>query len=200
MNTVFQRCVNYALQKVCFHNTPWCVSTTHHGVLIYTPQKHILSCVILRTKGVLGEHTMVCSGNTLVFTVYHCESSGNWQRCDSTASCHRCHTNVHIRISQHCHYHCCPSAVTVSAATLLSAPSLSDSAVLVFTVTTLWTSVSNRCGIPPQGPWRGTGTLFWKLQRVTEKRCFQSPNFESLVSIPSLHFQSSSAVTAPVSF
>ena len=46
-----------------------CVSTTHHGVLIYTPQKHILSCVILRTKGVLGEHTMVCSGNTLVFTV-----------------------------------------------------------------------------------------------------------------------------------
>ena len=53
MNTVFQRCV----------------STTHHGVLIYTPQKHILSCVILRTKGVLGEHTMVCSGNTLVFTV-----------------------------------------------------------------------------------------------------------------------------------
>ena len=47
-----------------------CVSTTHHGVLIYTPQKHILSCVILRTKGVLGEHTMVCSGNTLVFTVY----------------------------------------------------------------------------------------------------------------------------------
>ena len=47
-----------------------CVSTTHHGVLIYTPQKHILSCVILRTKGVLGEHTMVCSGNTLVFTVF----------------------------------------------------------------------------------------------------------------------------------
>ena len=47
-----------------------CVSTTHHGVLIYTPQKHILLCVILRTKGVLGEHTMVCSGNTLVFTVY----------------------------------------------------------------------------------------------------------------------------------
>ena len=35
-----------------------CVSTTHHGVLIYTPQKHTLSCVILRTKGVLGEHTM----------------------------------------------------------------------------------------------------------------------------------------------
>ena len=47
-----------------------CVSTTHHGVLIYTPQKHTLSCVILRTKGVFGEHTMVCSGNTLVFTVY----------------------------------------------------------------------------------------------------------------------------------
>ena len=46
-----------------------CVSTTHHGVLIYTPQKHTLSCVILRTKGVFGEHTMVCSGNTLVFTV-----------------------------------------------------------------------------------------------------------------------------------
>ena len=47
-----------------------CVSTTHHGVLIYTPPKHILSCVILRTKGVLGKHTMVCSGNTLVFTVH----------------------------------------------------------------------------------------------------------------------------------
>ena len=46
-----------------------CVSTTHHGVLIYTPPKHTLSCVILRTKGVFGEHTMVCSGNTLVFTV-----------------------------------------------------------------------------------------------------------------------------------
>ena len=30
-----------------------CVSTTHHGVLIYTPQKHTLSCA--RTKGVLGE-------------------------------------------------------------------------------------------------------------------------------------------------
>ena len=50
-----------------------CVSTTHHGVLIYTPQKHTLSCVILRTKGVLGKHTMVCSGNTLVFTVYEDE-------------------------------------------------------------------------------------------------------------------------------
>ena len=46
-----------------------CVSTAHHGVLIYTPPKHTLSCVILRTKGVFGEHTMVCSGNTLVFTV-----------------------------------------------------------------------------------------------------------------------------------
>ena len=45
-----------------------CVSTAHHGVLIYTPPKHTLSCVILRTKGVFGEHTMVCSGNTLVFT------------------------------------------------------------------------------------------------------------------------------------
>ena len=32
-----------------------CVSTTHHGVLIYTPPKHTLSCAILRTKGVLGE-------------------------------------------------------------------------------------------------------------------------------------------------
>ena len=61
MNTVFQRCVHYALKKVCFHNTPWCV--------IYTPPKHTLSRVILRTKGVFGEHTMVCSGNTLVFTV-----------------------------------------------------------------------------------------------------------------------------------
>ena len=50
-----------------------CVSTTHHGVLIYTPPKHTLSCVILRTKGVFGEHTMVCSGNTLVFTVYQCQ-------------------------------------------------------------------------------------------------------------------------------
>ena len=30
-----------------------CVSTTHHGVLVYTPQKHTLSCA--RTKGVLGE-------------------------------------------------------------------------------------------------------------------------------------------------
>ena len=52
-----------------------CVSTTHHGVLIYTPQKHTLSCVILRTKGVFGEHTMVCSGNTLVFTV---QLQTNW--------------------------------------------------------------------------------------------------------------------------
>ena len=55
-----------------------CVSTTHHGVLIYTPQKHTLSCVILRTKGVFGEHTMVCSGNTLVFTV---QSSFNLSVC-----------------------------------------------------------------------------------------------------------------------
>ena len=52
-----------------------CVSTTHHGVLIYTLQKHTLSCDILWTKGVFGEHTMVCSGNTLVFTVHMHESS-----------------------------------------------------------------------------------------------------------------------------
>ena len=37
MNTVFQRCVNYALKKVCFHNTPWCVN-------LHTPKTHLIVC------------------------------------------------------------------------------------------------------------------------------------------------------------
>ena len=45
--------------------------------------------------------------------------------------CHRCHTNVHVGTSA------------------LSLPLLSHNTVLVFTVTTLCTSVSNRCGISP---------------------------------------------------
>ena len=63
-----------------------CVSTTHHGVLIYTPQKHTLSCVILRTKGVFGEHTMVCSGNTLAFTVYDLHYGLHLLNCTFTVS------------------------------------------------------------------------------------------------------------------
>ena len=35
-----------------------------------------------------------------------------------TVSCHRCHTTLS---SQHCYYHCCPSAVATSTITLLSA-------------------------------------------------------------------------------
>ena len=57
MNTVFQRCVNYALQKVCFHNTPWCVN-------LHTPKTHLIMCYfkdkrcVGRTHhGVFWEHT-----------------------------------------------------------------------------------------------------------------------------------------------
>ena len=45
MNTVFHKVCKLCSQKGVFPQT-------HHGVLIYTPQKHTLSCVILRTKGV----------------------------------------------------------------------------------------------------------------------------------------------------
>ena len=85
--------------------------------------------------------TAVATDNavTAMFTLvwqrcaHHCESSGNWQRCRSTVSCHRCRTNVHIVIS------------------VLSLPLLSQrcarfhchSTVLVFAVTALCTSVSN---------------------------------------------------------
>ena len=57
MNTVFQRCVNYALKKVCFHNTPWCVN-------LHTPKTHLIVCYfkdkrcVWRTHhGVFWEHT-----------------------------------------------------------------------------------------------------------------------------------------------
>ena len=57
MNTVFQRCVNYALKKVCFHNTPWCVN-------LHTPKTHLIMCYfkdkrcVWRTHhGVFWEHT-----------------------------------------------------------------------------------------------------------------------------------------------
>ena len=57
MNTVFQRCVNYALKKVCFHNTPWCVN-------LHTPKTHLIMCYfkdkrcVWRTHhGVFREHT-----------------------------------------------------------------------------------------------------------------------------------------------
>ena len=57
INTVFQRCVNYALQKVCFHNTPWCVN-------LHTPKTHLIMCYfkdkrcVGRTHhGVFWEHT-----------------------------------------------------------------------------------------------------------------------------------------------
>ena len=71
MNTVFQRCVNYALKKVCFHNTPWCVN-------LHTPKTHLIMCYfkdkrcVWRTHhGVFWEHTCfysVCA-NKLSFNV-----------------------------------------------------------------------------------------------------------------------------------
>ena len=53
-------------------------------------------------------------------------------------------------------YHYCPSALTVSAVTLLLAPAIKtlrsfslNSAALVFAITTLCTPVSNCRGFPP---------------------------------------------------
>ena len=95
-------------------------------------------------------------------------------------------------LSQHCHYHCCPSAVTVTIVTLLLSPSLSQhcarfccrSAVLVFTVTTLCTSVSNRCGILPVQRGLETihiliesaGRLCHELHTCTCNRSWGNPN------------------------
>ena len=50
-------------------------------------------------------------------------------------------------LSQHCHYHCCHSAV------------------LVFAATALCTSVSNRCGIPPEY------TCSFQYSRATKTLC-----------------------------
>ena len=51
-------CVNeHSFPKVCFHNTPWCVN-------LHTPKTHLIMCYF---------KDMVCSGNTLVFTVYEDE-------------------------------------------------------------------------------------------------------------------------------
>ena len=67
MNTVFQRCVNYALKKVCFHNTPWCVN-------LHTPKTHLIMCYfkdkrcIWRTHhGVFWEHTCFYSASVAVY-------------------------------------------------------------------------------------------------------------------------------------
>ena len=66
MNTVFQRCVNYALKKVCFHNTPWCVN-------LHTPKTHLIMCYfkdkrcVWRTHhGVFWEHTCFYSALRLL--------------------------------------------------------------------------------------------------------------------------------------
>ena len=62
---------------------------------------------------------------TAVFTLvwqrcaHHCESTGNWQRCRSTVSCHRYYTVMCTSSSQHCHYHWCHSAALVFAAAAL---------------------------------------------------------------------------------
>ena len=67
MNTVFQRCVNYALKKVCFHNTPWCVN-------LHTPKTHLIMCYfkdkrcVWRTHhGVFWEHTCFYSVTSRFF-------------------------------------------------------------------------------------------------------------------------------------
>ena len=69
MNTVFQRCVNYALKKVCFHNTPWCVN-------LHTPKTHLIMCYfkdkrcIWRTHhGVFWEHTCFYSVVVIIIRI-----------------------------------------------------------------------------------------------------------------------------------
>ena len=69
---------------------------------------------------------------------HHCESSGSWQRFRSTVSCYLCHTNVHIVIS----------ALSLPLLSQRCARFRWQCTVLVFAVTVLCTSVSNRCGIP----------------------------------------------------
>ena len=56
-----------------------CVSTTHHGVLIYTPQKHILSCVILR-----GSFPFFCWIAIVIFKGFQ----GLWITCDVWQTIH----------------------------------------------------------------------------------------------------------------
>ena len=70
MNTVFQRCVNYVLKKVCFHNTPLCVN-------LQTPKTHLIVCYFKDKRcvgkthhGVFWEHT--CFYSDVVYCMLKC--------------------------------------------------------------------------------------------------------------------------------
>ena len=69
MNTVFQRCVNYALKKVCFHNTPWCVN-------LHTPKTHLIMCYFKDKRCVWRTHHGVFWEHTCFYSVHKKVAAG----------------------------------------------------------------------------------------------------------------------------
>ena len=85
-----------------------CSITVHTSVTAVTTDSGVTAVWQQCDNGNTGSAVTAVSTNSAVtamltlvwqWCAHHCESIGNWQRCHSTVSCHRCYTNVYITIS-----------------------------------------------------------------------------------------------------